>query len=97
MSGTFKLSLRNTRPILIGVVYLSEIENSFCETFSCILHELKEPLNKRRAPCEIICVRDFNYNQLKANESDWKEFEKSMGTFRLQQVITKPTLSLRTP
>ena len=42
-------------------------------------------------PCEIVCLGDFNHDQLKPNNSNWKELEKTMGIFNLQQIITKPT------
>jgi len=76
---------------LLGVIYRSQIEINFCETFSTVLHDLLEPLNKGRNPCEIICVGDLNYDQFKTNKSDWKELEKTMGIFNMQQIITKPT------
>jgi len=86
-----KISLPCTRPVLLGVVYRSQIEKDFNKTFSNILHELLEPLNQGRNPCEIVCIGDFNHDQFKTNSSDWKEFEQTMSNFRMKQMITKPT------
>ena len=87
-----KLSLTNTRPILLGAVYRSQIEKDFCETFKPILHNVLDPINKgRKIPCEIVCVGDFNYDQFKTNTAEWREFEKTMSSFKLQQIITKAT------
>ena len=87
-----KLSLTNTRPILLGAVYRSQIEKDFCETFKPILHNVLDPINKgRKIPCEIVCVGDFNYDQFKTNTTEWREVEKTMSSFKLQQIITKAT------
>ncbi len=86
-----QLSLPKTRPILLGAVYRSQIETDFCETFKTTLHNILDPLNKGRNPCEIICVGDFNYNQFETNTSEWKDFENTMSVFKLQQIITKAT------
>ena len=38
-----------------------------------------------------MCIGDFNYDQFKTDCSAWRDFEKTMGNFKMKQLITKPT------
>ena len=88
-----KLPLPNTRPIVIGAVYRSQIEKNFLQTFENVLHSVVSSINKGRrgSPCEIICVGDFNYNAMNKNSKEWGDIVKTMSIFQMQQLITKPT------
>ncbi len=89
----FNISLPCTRPIIFGAVYRSQIEGDFLITFEGIMHDILPEINnnRRRSTAEIICMGDFNYDGLKRNSSEWKELERTMSTFQLNQIITKPT------
>ena len=86
-----KVSLPNTRPVLVGIVYGPKVCNEFFENLESVLGEISELSVASRTPAETLCIGDFNCDALKTAEWEWKKLRSIMCTHQLSQIINSPT------
>ena len=86
-----KLTLPNTRPVIIGIVYGPKVCAEYFENLDLVLSEINELSVTFRTPAEILCLGDFNCDMLKPNEWEWKKLQSIMYAHQMTQIITSAT------